>query len=175
MPVNPHQQPNAIGCGGREKGRQRFHNVSSIKCKKGKVIYNGVDLTDTTKYFTPEEFSKIGNEGRRYLSNDKKRREYRQDNSPAVKRKDTEDMNHQVAAIVNGVIQATRNKSMVYMPNTVGISSTRTPSLPPMSQHGPHTRPPPTIISQVQKKSNSSVASAVTYDHNGSIVYENQH
>ena len=39
-----------------------------------------------------------------------------------------------------------------------------------MPQHGPHARPLPTTIGQVQQKSIASNMSTITYDHKGNII-----
>ena len=129
---------------------------------------NGVDLTDTTRYFTPKEFSKIGEEERKYLSNDKKRKEYKEKNSPVAKKISAEKANRHVAAIINGVMNATRNQSAVSTISAARNTSMRNPPPPPpMPQHEPHSCPLPTTIGQVQQHSIASNMSTITYEHNG--------
>ena len=169
--IYPQQQPNAIGRNSRGRGRGRVRNISSIKRKNGKITCNGVDLTDTTRYFTPKEFSKTGEEGRKFLNNDKKRKKYKNKNSRQAKKQATVDDNRHVAAIINGVINATRNENA----SNVSHVGTNIP-LPPRPQHGPHARPPVVAANQTQRtspSSNSMVSSQITYDHNGNIVNDN--
>ena len=96
---------------------------------------NGVDLTDTTRYFKPKEFSKNGEERRKYLSNDKKRKEYNEKSSPAGKKTAAEEANRHVAPIINGVMNTTRNQSAVSTISVARNTPMRNPPLPPMPQH----------------------------------------
>ena len=136
-----------------------------------------MDITDTNRYFSAKEFHKLGEEGRKYLSNDPKRKTYKDKNlSKTKKRKqqhNDEETNCQIAAIINGVMNASRVEASTSTQGS-GISRLSSnnnpnhPPLPPMPQHGPHARPPSTV-NQVQQQ-NSSNISQVTYDHNGNIV-----
>ena len=165
--IYPQQQPNAFGRGGRGRGRQRTCTISAVKRKYGKTFCNGVDMTDTTRYFSPKEYNKIGEEGRKFLNNDKKRKEFKEKNSTSSKKKFKEDENRKISAIINGVINASRNES-VASPNP----SDRNYILPPMPQHGIYARPS-TSINRVSTSSGTSATSQITYDHNGNIVTEN--
>ena len=107
----------------------------------------------------------MGGEGRKFLFNDPKRKNFKKTGT-AKKDKDSEsekESNRHVAAIINGIMQANRNTSS---------SSTTTPSLPPMPQHGLNARPPVQInqVRAEQNNSDQSRTSAVTYDHNGNVV-----
>ena len=173
----PQLQPNAFGKTGRGARKPRTRRISSIKKRNGKTYFNGVDITDTTRYFSAKEFHKLGEEGRKYLSNDPKRKAYKDKNlSKTKKRKqqhNDEETNRQIAAIINGVMNASRVEASTSTQGS-GISRLSSnnnhnhPPLPPMPQHGPHARPPSTV-NQVQQQ-NSSNISQVTYDHNGNIV-----
>ena len=78
--------------------------------------------------------------------------------------------NSHIAAIINGVMQATRHENgsvaSSTIPSTVGGNETRNSSAVQMPQHGTHAR----NTSAVSPHSASTQQRRVTYDHNGDIV-----
>ena len=160
--IYPQHQPNAIG---RRKGGKRpnVRQVNAVKTKNGKVTCNGVDLTNTTRYFSSKEFDKIGSEGRAYLDKCPKRKAAKEAFRAKKKKKnnDGDEANRHVAAIINGVMQASRNEN-----NSVSGSSIPSQVSARQPQHGPHAR------QAAAAQSSASSRRSVTYDHNGNIVDE---
>lgn len=112
----------------------------------------------------------MGEEGRKILYNDPKRKNWRKNRTPKQNKGNDsgqDENNRHVAAIINGIMQANRNASSA----STATGTTNT-SLPPMSQHGPHARPPVEInqVRTTQSSSDQSRASVVTYDHNGNVL-----
>ena len=166
--IFPQHQPNAFGSKGRGGRKHKTRNISAIKRASGKVTCNGIDITDTTRYLSPKEFTKIGEEGRRYLAKCSKRKAHKNKLStgpPPKKNKagDTETDRH-VAAIINGVMQANRVER-----ETMSVSGSSIPSqiVPQMPQHGTHARP--RTVSGATVVTHTSQGN-VTYDHTGNIV-----
>ena len=163
--IYPQHQPNAFGKRGKGGKRPQVRGVQAIKTKSGKTISNGVDLTDTTKYFSKQEFNKMGKEGRDHINKCPKRKASREQHIANKKSRNSSsvtvnDTDRQVAAIINGVMQASRHAN----DSTSGSSiPTQVNTRTQMPQHGPHAR----SASQV---SIASQRSQVTYDHNGNIV-----
>ncbi len=160
--IFPQHQPNAFG---RKKGGKRptVRNIHAIKSgKNGKVTCNGVDLSDTTRYFMEKEFQKIGKEGRDYLNKCPKRKAAKESHRANKKKKggNSEDGNRLVAAVINGVMNASRHESQ-----SVADSSIPSQITPRQPQHGPHARQ-----AAAAQTSNNSTRSTVTYDHNGNVV-----
>mmetsp|Transcript_15661 Transcript_15661/g.22293 ORF Transcript_15661/g.22293 Transcript_15661/m.22293 type:complete len:183 (-) Transcript_15661:1370-1918(-) len=58
--IYPQHQPNVFGKRGKGGKKPQVRGINSIKTKQGKVTCNGVDMTDTTKYFSKFEFNKMG-------------------------------------------------------------------------------------------------------------------
>ena len=169
--IFPQHQPNAFGKKGRGGLKNRIRNISSIKKKNGKTIVNGIDITDTTRYYTDQEFTKIGREGRAILNKCPKRKAHKATLPPSKKQRNNDSgtnnapnaNDRHVAAIINGVIQASRTERD-------GLSTTGSiPTQVQMPQHGPHVRVPPRSVSAATTGSVSQAAS-VRYDHNGNIV-----
>ena len=75
----------------------------------------------------------------------------------------SDKFNRQVAAIMHGVMNASRNEA----PASRSESSINNVSLPSMPQHAPHAKSL-SGISQVQNKISSNI-NQVTYDHNRNI------
>jgi hypothetical protein len=163
--IFPQHQPNAFGKGGRGGKKSKVRNISAVKKGRGgKTMCNGVDISDTTRYFSKEEFSKLGDEGRKHLNNCPKRKASKEARGKKKKQKSVEggggdEHQRQVAAIINGVMQASRHENS-------GASVPGQITLPPMPQHGPHARP----RSVAQVSAPPSTQSVVTYDHTGNIV-----
>ena len=67
----PQHQPNAFGRAGRGGRKPRPRQISGVKKRNGKTYYNGVDISDTTRYFSSKEFNKLGEEGRKYLNKER--------------------------------------------------------------------------------------------------------
>ena len=160
--IYPQQQPNAFGKKDKVGRRPNFRNVNSVKTgKNGKTMCNGVDLTDTTRYFSNKEFTKLGQEGRAYLQKCPKRKAFVNDRKKSKKPKGTNDNSNQsyIAAIINGVVQASRHESDSVAGSS--IPSQITGSSRP--QHGPHAR---------QAATTSSVRSRgpLRFDHEGNII-----
>ena len=163
--IYPQHQPNAFGRRGRGGKRPSVRGISSLKTSKnGKVTCNGVDLTDTTRYLSQKEFTKIGKEGREYLAKCPKRKAAKEAHQANKRHKSSDDSNRHVAAIINGVINATRNENASTgssIPSSVGGAA--------RPQHGPHAR----ASSAVQIDNASAGASSrgnVTYDHEGNVI-----
>ena len=168
--IYPQHQPNAFGKTGRGGRRPRPRQISGVKRRNGKSYFNGVDISDTTGYYSAKEFNKLGEEGRKILYNDPKRKNWRKNRTPKQNKGNDsgqDENNRHVAAIINGIMQANRNASSA----STATGTTNT-SLPPMSQHGPHARPPVEInqVRTTQSSSDQSRASVVTYDHNGNVL-----
>jgi hypothetical protein len=166
--IFPQHQPNAFGKKGRGGLKTRVRQISSIKKKNGKVYCNGIDLSDTTRYYTEQEFTKIGREGRAYLNKCPKRKAHKATLPPSKKKRDNNPNNdeRQVAAIINGVIQASRTERD-------GLSTTGSiPNQVQMPQHGSHVRTPPRSVNGTTTAgaSTGSQSSPVRYDHLGNIV-----
>ena len=87
----------------------------------------------------------MGEEGRKFLSNDKKQKKHKEKNAPKMKNRTTYDTNHQVAVIINSVMQATRNESA-----GAAVPISGTIPLPSMPLNSSHVRPP-TSIDQSRK------------------------
>jgi hypothetical protein len=166
--IFPQHQPNAFGSKGRGGRKHRHRNISAIKRAGGKVTCNGVDITDTTRYLSPKEFTKIGEEGRRYLAKCSKRKAHKNkiaNDPPSKKNKSKNDENDRhVAAIINGIMQANRVEREAMSVSGASVPSQITPQMP---QHGPHARPRTvsgtTVVTQASQGN-------VTFDHTGNIV-----
>ena len=171
--IFPQHQPNAFGKKGRGGQKSRYRQVSAVKRgKNGKVTCNGIDISDTTRYYTKEEFDKIGKDGCSFLNKCPKRKaskakfEERKNKKP---RADNENNRH-VAAIINGVMQASRHE------RDADSVSPSIPSRVSMPQHGPHAWPPATqrdVNAITQGSANSQASSRNTsynFDHNGNII-----
>jgi hypothetical protein len=168
--IYPQHQPNAFGKRGKGGKKLQVRGVHAVKTKGGKTTCNGVDLSDTTKYYSKFEFHKMGKEGRDYLNKCPKRKASRAQhesnkrsrNSSAVTTGDETSQRH-IAAIINGVMQATRHEndsvSGSQVPSQVGGNADRTQ----MPQHGPHAR-------SIANISTGSQRSQTQYDHNGNII-----
>ena len=175
--IYPQHQPNAFGRSGKGGKRTSIRSINAIKKSKGGKTYaNGVDLTDTTRYFGKEEFEKMGREGRDLLYKCPKRKASREAHEQRKKRKennpDTDNNNHgqrQVAAIINGVMQATRNESESVAGSSIPsqINANNGGGNAQMPQHGTHIRS--VSISGVSQRS-ATQRSQIRYDHNGDIV-----
>ena len=160
--IYPQLQPSAFGRGKITRNSTNRRNINSTIIRKGgKITCKGVDLTDTTRYFSPQEFSKIGPEGRKYLKEDKKRKAYKESrakdrDSKKVKVAATsaDAQNAQVAAIINGVMNASRAGNAF---------AGQSPAIQP--QHGPHAR----NASQVQQQQQSQDQGPI-FDHLGNII-----
>ena len=165
--IYPQHQPNAFGKRGKGGKKPQIRGVHAVKTKSGKTTCNGIDLSDTTKYFSKFEFTKMGKEGRDYLNKCPKRKASRDKhesnkkarNSSAVTTDD--DNQRQIAAIINGVVQANRHENDSIAGTS--IPSQVTTNRPQMPQHGPHAR-------GVAQVSTTSQRSQAQYDHNGNII-----
>lgn len=128
-------------------------------------MHNGVDISDTTQYFLPKEYNKLGSDGRKLLNKCPKRKaaNIKRGGNRNKKRKedDPDEANRHVAAIINEVMKATRSEGSV-----VSFA-------PDMPQHGPHTRARSVEAVSANggtSSTNASVISQVTYDHLGNVV-----
>ena len=131
--------------------------------KSGKVICNGVNLTDTTKYFSKAGYQKKGKEGLEFLNKCPQQKTAKKAHELKKKRKDTNDSNHHVAAIINGVIQATQNETADLVTGSSIPSQVR--AIPPrMPQHGSHA-PNSTAVSNA-----GTNAISQRYDHNSNVI-----
>ena len=162
--IYPQHQPNAFGKRGKGGKRPTVRNIHSVKIgKNGKVTCNGVDLTDTTRYLSQKEFSKIGKEGRDYLAKCPKRKAHKEAQKSNKKGKadtDVESQRH-IAAIVNGVINATRNE-------TESVAGSSLPSqVGGRPQHGPHARNTSAVGAAAASQRRN-----VRYDHEGNVLEE---
>ena len=110
--IFPQNQPNLIGKKAHTGCKPTYRGVNAIKTtKNGKVICNGVDLTDTTKYFNKNDYQKMGKEGHDYLNKCPKRKAAKEAHESKKLQKKTDDSDCHVAAIINGVMQATHNEN----------------------------------------------------------------
>ena len=161
--IYPQHQPNAFGRRGKGGKKPYVRNVHAVQTKGGKTFCNGVNLTNTTRYFSAKEFSKLGKEGRDYLAKCPKRKAAKEAHRSGKKNRtgDNDDSNRLIAAVINGVTQASRHErgsDTGSLPSQIGTSTSSMP------QHGPHAR-----------ASNTSAASTSsrqtrTYDHLGNVV-----
>ena len=85
--IYPQHQPNAFRRTGRGKKGTKVRDISSVKKKGNKTMCNGIDVTDTRKYFSPKEYSKLGEEGRKYLNKCPKRKAFKENLANAKKTK----------------------------------------------------------------------------------------
>ena len=168
--IYPQHQPNAFGRRGKGGKKPQVRGIHAVKTKGGRTTCKGVDLTDTTKYFSKHKFMKMGKEGRDYLNKCPKRKASRAQHKASKKARNSssvtinnndEASQRQIAAIINGVIQATRHENDSVAGCTIP-TQVNTPRSQ-MPQHGPHAR----SVSQV---STSSPRSQTQYDHNGNII-----
>ena len=67
--IFPQHQPNTFGQGGRGGCQPCYRGISAVLKRGGKTTCNGVDMSDTTKFFTRKEFQQMGNAGRTHLAN----------------------------------------------------------------------------------------------------------
>ena len=125
---------------------------------------NSVDISDTTRYFSEKEFSKLGREGRNILNKCPKRIANKSKLTSNKKQKTTtpvSDADRHVAAIINGVMQASRSeRDAQSIANTI-------PTQVQMPQHGSNAR---SVTRSVNAVSIGAATRSVTYDHNDSIV-----
>ena len=160
--IYPQHQPNAFGKKGKGGKRPNIRGINAVTMKNGKTMCNGVDLTDTTRFFTNKQFNKIGKEGRDYLNKCPKRKAFKdaRRNSDHKRGKKNDDIdNRHVAAIINGVMQASRNETESVAAST--LSGSRMP------QHGPHAR-----AAAATSTSTRSNRSNLRFDHTGNIIEE---
>ena len=163
----PQHQPNSFGRKGKGGKKPTFRNVSAVVKKNGKVTCNGVDISDTTKYFSKTEFTKMGKEGREYLNKCPKRKAAKVAHSAKKRNKTDQDdpTQRQIAAIINGVMQASRHEQE----STSGSIPSQVGGNGRMPQHGPHARQ-----SNAANSGTRSIGSAGhRYDHNGDIIPPN--
>jgi hypothetical protein len=134
--VYPQRLPNAFGKKGRTGRRPNVKNTNSVKTSKNrKIICNGVDLTDTTRYFSDKEFSKLGQDGRAYLQKCPKRKVFVENKKKLKKVKRTDDnSNHHIAEIINGVVQVSHHEAESVADASI-LSQVPGSTRP---QHGPH-------------------------------------
>jgi hypothetical protein len=113
--IYPQHQPNAFGRKGKGGRKPFVRGISSIKTTKGGKTYcNGVDLTNTTRYFSKEDFDKMGKAGRDYLHKCPKRKASKEAHEAKKKARSVSsvtDNERHVAAIINGVMQASRHET----------------------------------------------------------------
>ncbi len=162
--IYPQHQPNAFGKSGRGGKRPKVRSINAVTTKNGKTTCNGVDLTDTTRYFSTKEFNKIGKEGRDYLNKCPKRKAFKDAKRGGSKKKKSDDeQNRMVAAVVNGVMQASRHESA-----SVAGSTIPSQVVPTMPQHGPHARTNAAVNTAASTAGSSRRSHR--YDHNGDVV-----
>ena len=168
--IYPQHQPNAFGRKGKGGKKPFVRSINSIKTTKGgKTFCNGVDLTDTTKYYSKEEFNKMGKAGRDFLNKCPKRKAAKEARNSSKKSRNVNDVSQNdkhVAAIINGVMQASRHETDSIanssIPSQVG-GNHRNPRMP---QHGPHARQ----AAATGASQGGASRTPLVYDHNGNIV-----
>ncbi len=170
--IYPQHQPNAFGRKGKGGKKPYVRSINSIKTTKGgKTFCNGVDLTDTTKYFSKDDFDKMGKAGREFLNKCPKRKAAKESRNANKKKQKqgTDNNDRQIAAIINGVMQASRHENDSIANSTLPshIGGTNGSGSARMPQHGPHAR---AIQSANTSGDTSSQRTPVQYDHNGNIV-----
>jgi hypothetical protein len=166
QPGADNRRPNNRGGGGRNR-----RNVNKLKKVGGKSLINGVDVSDTTRYYTQDEMTKLGPDGRQHLYNCPKREQARQKRRTENKNKrksgvssvtfaeddtvstTTKDI---AAAVVNGVMHAHREN------NSSSSDSTSTSSSAQMPQHGPHAS---ATVSAMR-----STRPRIRYNHLGNVI-----
>ena len=161
--IFPQTQP---GSNTRGKHKHQKRNVSKItRTKGGKVICNGVDITDTARYFSPKEWNKLTDEAKQKLRDDPKRKARKESLASKKRAKisatgttptDTSDDNVRsiAAAVINGVMNASRAANDN---NSISTGTSRVS----MPQHGTHA-----------SRQAASSSSRRTYDHLGNIIDE---
>ena len=122
---------------------------------------NGVDISDTTKFFTRKEFQNMGNAGRSHLAKCPKRKRAKETfraektwrgnmNNNGTRQTDSQ---WQIAAIITGVMQAQNNDTVVASNVTAR-----------MLQHGPHSR-----VANVSTVTTMNTQAPRQYDHLSNI------
>ena len=87
----PRHSPEAQGYQGRDRNKCiRFRGVSSVTRQGNETFCLGVDITDTTQYFSRKDFDKMGPSGREHLNRCPKRKAAREAHSEN-KRKNREN------------------------------------------------------------------------------------
>jgi hypothetical protein len=175
--IFPQSQPGSNNRNRARPGNNRRRNVSSIIRKNGKVTSNGVDLTDTTRYFTKKEWDKMSPQAIKLLHECPKRKARKEELSKTRSKKsrvsathtenagDTPDAmsehSRQVAAaVINGVMRASAS---------LGDDSTLFPPSVPggvnMPQHGTHARNASAASTRSQRQQRR-------YDEFGNVIQE---
>ena len=168
--IFPQSQP-----GSNTRPRGRIANpcrrqVSKVVKKNGKVTCNGVDITDTERYYSPSEWAKLTPEGKKLFNNCPKRKAKKEALAVKKKRKTSavttsnnasEQMDEKTrtiaTAVINGVMNASQANADTNSVNSRSILS----GSAQMPQHGTHV--------SVSAASNRS---RHTYDQFGNIVHE---
>lgn len=164
--IFPQTQP---GSSTRGKHKIPKRNVSKItRTKGGKVMCNGVDITDTTRYFSPKEWNKLTDEAKQKLRDDPKRKAKKESLQSKKRAKisatgtttadSSEDNVRSIAAaVINGVMHASRaaNDNDSIHGNSTNSSRVSMP------QHGTHAT-----------RQAASSSRRRTYDHLGNIIDE---
>ena len=169
--IYPQHQPNAFGRRGKGGKRPTVRSIQAVRTKNGRTTCNGVDLTDTTRYFSEKEFQKIGKEGRAYLQKCPKRKAQKEEHA-ANKRRNIRNNTideRQVAAVINGVINATRHENDSVANSSIsseGGGGSRAP------QHGSRARQAAAANTGGGSSTGGNNRRSVRYDHNGNIVHE---
>lgn len=171
--IFPQTQPGA-NSRNRARGPPRRRQVSKVVRKNGKVICNGVDITNTTRYFSKEEWNKLSNEGKQHLNDCPKRKAKKVELSQNKRRKtsavgtnsdgNNNNMDEQTRsiamAVINGVMHASQTQG-----DGGSVSGSTLPSQVQMPQHGTH------AMRNSSATSSSSTRSARRqYDEYGNIV-----
>lgn len=170
--IFPQSQPGSNSRDRARPGNGRRRNVSSLVRKNGKVLSNGVDLTDTTRYFTKQEWNKMSPAAIKILNSCPKRKAKKAELSTAKNKKakvsatktsggtpdDMSEHTRSIAtAIINGVMRASATSS-----NDSTLFPPSVPARIDMPQHGSHAR----------NTSGASTRSNRRYDEFGNVVQE---
>jgi hypothetical protein len=168
--IFPSLQPGSNTRRGRNPSDIRRRNVSKLFTKNGKKLFNGVDITDTTRYYSGKEWAQLGEKGQQILNKCPKRKERKEaltsrKKKAKVSSAETHGSDEQTritrdiaSAVINGVMRASQQ-------NVEAASSNTIPTQVSMPQHGPH-------ASRSVAQTSTGARSQVTYDHLGNIVQE---
>ena len=175
--IFPQSQPGSNSRSRARPGGNRRRNVASLVRKNGKITSNGVDLTDTTRYFTKKEWEKMSPAAIKLLHECPKRKAKKEELAKTKTKKSrvsaattadadsapeamSEQSRQLATAVINGVMRASTSSgddSSLFPPSVpAGVS---------MPQHGTHARQSSAATTRSQRNQRR-------YDEYGNVVQE---
>ena len=152
------------GRGGRGRGGRGRGGRGRGRGGQGGSIENGVDVSDATRWYSTEEWAKLSQETQQRILNDparaaavEQRRKKRKTSAVETASSTQDEQNRHVAAIVNGVINASRHEAQ-------DSQSVRFPV------NGSSRSTQAVQRSNTPTNTGSDDVSVITYDHNGNRV-----